>query len=42
VAARVRVRWRLGLGLMAATLGLGDSIYWSDFEWSFILSFHGF
>ncbi len=25
---------------MAATLGLGDSIYSSGFEWSFILSFH--
>ncbi len=27
---------------MAATVRLGDNIYWSDFELFFILSFHGF
>jgi hypothetical protein len=27
---------------MVATLGLGDNIYLSVFEFSFVLSFHGF
>ncbi len=27
---------------MVAILRLGDNIYWSGFELSFILSFHGF
>ncbi len=30
------------LGLNGGYLGLGNNIYWSGFELSFILSFHGF
>jgi hypothetical protein len=27
---------------VVATLGLGDNIYWSDFDLFFIISSHGF
>jgi hypothetical protein len=28
----IRVKWQLGYGQVAATLRLGDNIYWSGFE----------